>query len=595
MKIKLGFRLKYFLFFYQHLRHRILVAVLLSILVGTLDGFGLSMFLPLLQMVDGASSANAEGLGNLQFIAHGIENLGLELNLHVVLLFLIVFFTFKGGVRYLSDMHLVTVQQRFIRRVRLRMVDGINRMLYLAFIKHDIGRIQNTMNNEVNRLSLAYKSYFLALEAFIFVMVYVGFAFFIDTRFALLVTAGGLVSNILYNFIYKRTKGTSRSITADSHFYQGLIVQYTTNFTYLKATGGVFSFSRKLKQTIEDLENNVRKIGLLRAILNAVREPMLIIIVATIIFVQTAVLGGSLGTVLVSLLFFYRALTYMLNMQNSWNQFLSTYGSLESITRFQEELERDEEHYGQRELTVPIQSIALERVNFGYGDKLAVKDIDLSIRRLETIALVGESGSGKTSLAKLIMGLMPPDKGAVKYNGVNASELDIRTVQSKMGFITQDPVIFNDTIFNNVSLWDAKTPENMQRCERALKLSSMWTWVSQLDEREDYQLENSGVNLSGGQKQRISIARELYKQVDVLVMDEATSALDSQTEKEIQQNIEALRGSYTMVIIAHRLSTIRHADRIVILQDGEVRNSGDFHSLLKKDKQFARMVGIQEA
>jgi subfamily B ATP-binding cassette protein MsbA len=210
------------------------------------------------------------------------------------------------------------------------------------------------------------------------------------------------------------------------------------------------------------------------------------------------------------------------------------------------------------------------------------------------LAFVGESGSGKTTLVNILAGLMPVDEGGMFIDGQKVSELDIRSYQSRIGYITQEPVIFSDTIFNNVTFWDEFSDQNYERFQYALKRASILDYVEKLPKTYNTMLGSNGVNLSGGQKQRISIARELYKNIDILIMDEATSALDTETESSIQENIDALKGEYTLLIVAHRLSTIKNADRIVLMKEGEIENIGNYADLVQNNKEFERMVKLQE-
>ena len=175
-------------------------------------------------------------------------------------------------------------------------------------------------------------------------------------------------------------------------------------------------------------------------------------------------------------------------------------------------------------------------------------------------------------MVNLIAGLFLPTAGELSIGGVNSEELEKKGYQERVGYITQEPVIFNDSIFNNVSFWDEPNESNLIRFEQALKKAAIMDFVNEQREGKNTLLGSNGINLSGGQKQRISIARELYKEIDLLIMDEATSALDSKTELEIQENISSLKGTFTMIIIAHRLSTIRNADLIVLMDAGEIVN-----------------------
>ena len=249
--------------------------------------------------------------------------------------------------------------------------------------------------------------------------------------------------------------------------------------------------------------------------------------------------------------------------------------------------------YNSGEVIETIESIELIDAKFSYGQQPLLKNINLEITKNKTIALVGPSGSGKTTLINIITGLLPIEKGSFRINGIEQSELNMNEYQSKIGYITQEPVIFNDTLFNNVTTWAEKTPENLIKFKNALKKASLLTFLEGLAEKEDAPLGNAGILISGGQKQRIAIARELYKEVDLLVLDEATSALDSETEKEIQEYFDQLRGEYTIIVIAHRLSTIKNSDIIYLLKDGQILNHGNFESLTNESSNFKKMVALQ--
>lgn len=165
---------------------------------------------------------------------------------------------------------------------------------------------------------------------------------------------------------------------------------------------------------------------------------------------------------------------------------------------------------------------------------------------------------------------------------------------AKTGYIVQDPVIFNDTIFNNISFWDQKNDTNLERFRKICKKSAIDTFIQNLPQKEDTLLGYNGLNVSGGQKQRLAIARELYKDAEIIFMDEATSNLDSETENEIQTNLFSLKGEFTFVIVAHRLSTVKMADRIILLKKGEIAAIGDYRSLLENNEDFRKMVELQE-
>ena len=583
-----------FAYFYSYLGYRVFILIGLSIFVGILDGFGLTMFLPLLQMVNDSSEVDPEALGKLQFIVDFINKIGFSLNLVSILSFMAIFFLAKGLVQYASGIYSVNVREWFIKNLRLNNIKWLNNLKYKYFVMSDVGRIQNTLTGEVDRVAASYFNYFKALEFGVLVFVYMTFAFRIDSQFAILVTVGGVLTNFLYKSLYKNTKNISRTLTGENNVFQSLVIQNVANYKYLKATGSLESYGNKLKESVYKIKSSNKQIGKLDALLFAGKEPILIFVLVTVIYIQTSFFGSDLGPILISLIFFYRALTNLMQMQTRWNKFLAVSGSLENMTAFGKELRSHKEKRGTLNLEAPIEKMELSKVNFYYKKTPILKSISLNIKKHETIAFVGESGSGKTTLVNIIAGLLPLDEGNYFLNGESMQKIDIRSIQKKVGYITQDPVIFNDNVFNNISFWDENTKENRQRFWLAVKQASILDFIDELPEKENTILENNGVNLSGGQRQRISIARELYKKVEILILDEATSALDSETEKAIQQNIDDLKGDYTILIVAHRIATIKNADRIVVMKKGKISNVNTFSNLIEESPYFKKLVELQE-
>ncbi|WP_421976522.1 ABC transporter ATP-binding protein [Roseivirga seohaensis] len=581
-------------YFYSHLRYRVFIVLSLSIFVGVLDGFGLAMFIPLLKMVDGGSTASTEGLGNLSFLVDGLAHFNIPFNLYSVLILILMFFSLKGFFKFIEGYAAVVYRQFFIRKIRIDNSNALSKLRFVDFINTDGGRIQNTFSAEVGRVNYAFGAYLSAAQSAIMVGVYLGLAIMTNAQFALLISIGGGLTNIIFKRLYKITKKSSKEYTAYAHSFQGLLIQKVANFKYLKATALIFIYTEKLKHRIREMEVVQRRMGVLDSAMLAIREPMIIMVVVLVIMVQVEYFSESLGSIILSLLFFYRALSFLMGMQKQWNSFLTASGALENMTSFMRELKQGEEAYGVRKFKKFEQKISLNNVNFTYGENSVVNNVNLTINKNETIAFVGESGSGKTTLMNIVIGLLKPTEGSIEIDNIDYRKLDIRSLQKRMGYITQEPVIFADTIFNNVTFWDEPTKENQKRFGESLKKAAIYDFIQEQPLQEQTLLGGNGINLSGGQKQRLSIARELYKEVDFLLMDEATSALDSETERAIQKHIDELKGEYTIIIIAHRLSTVKNADRIVLMKNGQIEAMGDFATLNSKSYVFREMVEYQK-
>ena len=584
----------HFAYFYRHLGYRIFVSLALTFSVGLLDGLGLTMFLPLLKLAGGDNEVTGEGMGRMEVVVDFFNDLGIPLTIVSVLIIILIFFLLKGIATFAQSYYNLIVQLYFVRQIRFLNVDGLARFQYKQFVLGDSGRIQNTMSGEVGRVMQAYKMYFHTVQAGVMMLVYLGMAFFFNAQFAILVIAGGALSNLVYRQIYKRTKEASSKITTGGHRFQSQLIQMVAHFKYLKATGYLVGYGKKLKNSIDYIQAQQKKIGVLNSILGATREPLNIAVVAAVILVQVKFFEADMGAIILSLLFFYRALTYIMALQTNWNNFLANAGALDNMTEFVDELHSNAEKCGRETFAKFSHEIQVDGVDFYYNNTQILENISLGIPKNKTIAFVGESGSGKTTMVNLLAGLMPADKGEIRIDNVNYQHINIRSLQRRIGYITQDPVIFSETIFNNVTKWAKRTPETERRFWEALDKAAISDFVHELPEQENTQLGNNGIQLSGGQKQRMSIARELYKDIDILVMDEATSALDSETERAIQDNIDALKGKYTIIIVAHRLSTIKNADYIHLLSKGRLVASGNFTELVNQSETFKRMTQLQE-
>jgi len=589
---------KYFeslVYFYTHLKHKVFIVFGFSLVVGVLDSLGLTMFLPLLQMVNDNSAVNPENLGNLRYILDTVLFFGININLIAILLIMASFFLAKGFIYFLAGIYRVNVQESFITRLRINNLEGLNSLSYKYFVGSDVGRIQNTLTGEVDRVARAFTFYFRSFQNGIMILIYMSFAFLVDAQFAILVSIGGILANFFYKYLYNYTKTSSRQLTADVNVFQSLIIQNVTNYKYLKATNSLDKYAIKLLDYIKRIELSNKALGKLDALQLAIREPILIVLVVSIIYIQINILGSFLAPILISLLFFYRALNYLMQMQMDWNRFLEVTGSVENMTAFEKEMKVNKQYSGVIQIIDSMKTLELSEVFFNYNSRTVLKDINLKINKNETIAFVGESGSGKTTLVNILAGLLRVDTGEYLINAINSKEMDFSSVQNKLGYITQDSVIFNDTIFNNVTFWAEKNEENLNKFLKVIKKASLFNYLESLPQKENEILGSNGINMSGGQKQRICIARELYKDVEILILDEATSALDSETEKAIQNNFDELKGDYTIFVIAHRIATIKNADRIVIMKDGKISNINTYDNLISDSPYFRKLVQLQGA
>jgi len=236
-------------------------------------------------------------------------------------------------------------------------------------------------------------------------------------------------------------------------------------------------------------------------------------------------------------------------------------------------------------------SIRFENAGFSYGTTSVLRNINLEVKKGQTIALVGQSGGGKSTLANLVARFYDVKEGSLLIDGTDIRDYKVKDLRQQMGIVTQDSILFNDSIFNNIAL-GIENP-SLEKVVEAAKIANAHEFISKFDDTYDHNIGDGGHKLSGGQKQRISIARAVMKNPPILILDEATSALDTESERLVQDALTKLMANRTSLVIAHRLSTIQSADEIIVINDGEIVERGTHSELLKVDGHYHKLHNMQ--
>lgn len=236
-------------------------------------------------------------------------------------------------------------------------------------------------------------------------------------------------------------------------------------------------------------------------------------------------------------------------------------------------------------------NLSLNNISFKYEDELVLKNFNLEVKKGKSVALVGQSGSGKSTIANLVTRFYDVNEGQITIDGEDIRSLTKKSLRGLMGLVTQDSILFNDTIKNNLLIGKENATDN--EVIAALKIANAWEFVKDLPKGIENNIGDSGNKLSGGQKQRLSIARAVLKNPPIMILDEATSALDTESERLVQNALENMMKNRTSIIIAHRLSTIQNADEIVVMQKGEIAERGSHSQLMAQNGIYKKLVEMQ--
>lgn len=568
---------------YRKVLHKLagprLVQLVFFSLIGTaLEGFGIALFLPLLN-VSGVSGGGSDRVSRAVNWAFG--SLGIPMSLGPLLGLMLAVAIVKGLVEFQKDCFLVRLRADVIDDLRARTVRLFSRIRYNYYMKKESGYFLHFLSTEVPKISDAFYHYGAVISQLVTVAMLLGFSFLLNwtfTFFAILL--GGVIGFFLKSYSV-RSKVYSRENSELGAKLSGLSVQSVHNFKYLVSTHAFEKLIKRILKIGTDVKNLSYWLGAVNSFVRIISEPVAVAVMVLLIYLEVQVFGKSLVSLMVSMLIFYRCIRMVTGFQSIWQNFSAVAGAIDYVYEGYDEMEKNAENVSGSVSNFKIGEIKFSNVAFAYGPNRLFESLNLRIGLNSTAAIVGASGAGKSTIVDLLTGILEPSSGEITVGNNKLSVIDKDRWRSMLGYVTQDCAIFDDTIANNISLWDESVDneEKLQRLKRAAKDAHILSFVEGLPDGFETKIGDRGVRLSGGQRQRLAIARELYKSPDLLILDEATSALDGESESEIKDSLARLKGKMTIIVIAHRMSTVRNADNIYVLDGGKVAEEGNFDTL----------------
>jgi len=430
---------------------------------------------------------------------------------------------------------------------------------------------------------------FVSLIGMVFVIVY---SVAVSYKVTLIYfTAIPIISFVSW-FLSRKIKTIQQKIVSETTALAGSTTESLRNIELVKSLGlASQEIDRLNKTTYKILGLELRKVKYVRSMsfvqgttVNMVRSIMVVVLL--ILIFENTISAGQYFSFLFYSFFLFGPLQELGNVILSWREAEVSLGNFKNILN----TPIDQKPLNPKALN-KITSLEFSDLSFRHltGKTNALNEINFSVKDGETIAFVGPSGSGKTTLVKLLVGLYQPVIGEVLYNGISSREIDLDQLREKIGFVTQDTQLFSGTIRENLQF--VRPGATDEECLRVLEQAACQTLLARADKGLDSVIGEGGVKVSGGEKQRLSIARALLRKPDILVFDEATSSLDSLTEEEITGTIRDVSEltNHITILIAHRLSTIRHADRIYVLEKGQIIEQGGHMELLAEKGLYYAM------
>lgn len=574
----------YIALYYRHARGKFIALLGISVLGGIIDLIGIGLLLPILNLSLNQNSDDKIS----QAFNQAFEHFGITPDINTLLLLIVGVFCLKGIMIFLQKYWswLITIILR--RNIQSTLIKKIQTVNYSTFSSLSAGTLNNIMVKEAGSFASSFTEFSRMLVGLIYILFYGIASAMLKPEISVMLVLGAGLIHLSLKRLSSRSKIISEEVTEGYGLLSARIVETLHHYIYLKATSGLKHKVKTIIDYIEHMRSKESRMMRYTAFIAAITEPIAVGALALLVFYQVSVQGAALTEIVVVGLLLYRIFSQVLLIQGQWQRFNGNVGSIKIIESTLDNFSANQDVYGSKNIrTVPF-PITLEDVSFSHGNKKILDKMSLTIEKNKMVGLVGASGAGKTSLFYILTGLLAAESGSFKFGKTDYADINPETLRRKIGYVTQDPAIFEGSIRDNLTI-DGKAPTK-KAIETAFKEASCLELLEELDKP----VGENGKNLSGGQKQRLSIARELLKKPEIMIFDEATSALDPHADKAIRKTIDAMRGSRTIVIITHRLNSVKNCDDIHVMKSGKIAESGTYKALSKKPgSQFSKMLKQQ--
>lgn len=571
----------------------------LTVATALAQGFGITLLLPLLQASQ-TTSGSPENMSTAERLLQDLlQWMGIADSMTGILGFIAVVFIGKGLLQFANGGYQGYLQSRLLRELKRKLFDAYQRMDYRYYIERNTGHFINVINQQVNLFFSSFSSFASFLTQVVTTISYFAFAFAITWKFSLMAIGVGLILFGLFRRLNVYVRELSRKRSSEMSQLNKLLVQGLQSFKYIASTNQGGHLRSGVTESIRRLTHYIFRQRIAGAFTSALKEPFSVLLIVGLIAIQVTVFEAPVAPIFVALLLFHRGMQALISMQSGFQAMMDRAGAVEMVDDEFKEVQHHQEPQGEHRLAPLESSISFENATFSYDESEGpvLRDINLTIPANTTVAFVGESGAGKSTLVDLVTCMLKPQEGKLLIDGTPSNEIDLASWRSQIGYVSQETVVFDDTIANNICLWAGDIEEDealRERVQDAARRAHADHFIQDLPDGYQTTVGDRGVRLSGGQRQRLFIARELFKQPNLLILDEATSALDTESERYIQDSIDALKGEMTVLIIAHRLSTIKNVDRVYVMEEGQVVEAGSYEDLRYRDEsRFRSMVEMQ--
>lgn len=538
--------------------------------------------------------------GQAYLVKPVVDKVFLDIQNHMTLLYLlpvaiVLVVALKGAASYARDYLLGYIGQRIVNDIRDQLYAHLTSLSFSFYTRTPTGVLISRIINDVNLVQSSLTRAPSSVVQGVFTIIAMGgFIIYTDWRLA----ACSVLALPVLGFVFSKFSKRFRRVSTQMQEQYGELTihlhETIAGMRIVKAFGMEAYENQRFAQRNRGLFNSLMR-GIKTSALSApmmefinMSSVALVILVGGIWISQGRMTVGAFFSFLTALYLMYRPIKDLNSVNNVVQDGVAAAKRIFEVLDTEPEIK---DRQGATTAPLDFKTIVLKNISFRYEDKPVLTNINLSIKTGETIAIVGKSGGGKTTLVNLLPRFYDVNEGAILIDGQDIRDLSIASLRSLMAIVTQQTVLFNDTVKVNIAYGNTALP--FDAIVKAARAAHADAFINALPQGYETVIGESGVKLSGGQRQRVAIARALLKNAPILILDEATSSLDTESEREVQNALDALMQGRTSFVIAHRLSTILNADRIIVLKDGRIVEQGKHAELLALGGEYKHLYEQQ--
>lgn len=526
-----------------------------------------------------------------------INNQGKQTALVYALMAIVILYFLKNLFRYLSQFFLAPVRNGIVRDLRQELYEKTLALPLAYYSEERKGDILSRMSVDVQEVEQSILSGLVSIiREPLMIIGALAFMLYISTNLTLFVLVLLFFTGVVIGRVGKMLKRQSRAVQERLGLLLSMMEEAISGLRIIKGFNAEkFQSAHFLKENNE-YKNLLVRLLWRRDLSSPLTEFLGVMTVAILIWYGYGeVQNGQLtvATFFAMLYAFFSMIEPAKKFSSAWYNVQKGAAAMDRIKAIQNADLRIFEKENAQTVSAFKESIEFRGVSVFYNEneRPALSNINLRVERGKIVALVGPSGAGKTSLVDLLPRFFDPTEGEVLIDGINIKEYKLKNLRSLLGIVSQEPVLFNDTIFNNIAFGlEGVSDEDV---EQAARIAHAHTFILETENGYQSNIGDRGMKLSGGQRQRLTIARAVLANPPILILDEATSSLDSESEKLVQDALNKLMENRTTIVIAHRLSTIQHADEIVVMRDGQIVEKGTHEELMQKKGEYEKLVELQ--